>query len=106
MPGTGQKSSHIDKGTVISIGVAVMLATVVFLAGAIYTKVDRLDGLKIETRLSRIEAILENKKAASLPWQNLHKPIPQTDAKAGSEQGPHIDWQIWHGGTPARLIVR
>lgn len=103
--------AHIDKSTVISIGVAITMASVVFLAGAIYTKVDRLDSLKIESRLSRIEAILERSKAVAIPfhafqagccsmaWESINNAVPQHNAHDAGAERPNINL---HFGPPLR----
>lgn len=55
------KPIQLNQRTVISFGLFVTLAAGVFLSGATWEKVSRLDSIKIEERLAKIETLLSIK---------------------------------------------
>lgn len=52
------RSFSLNKDTLISFSLAIAIGGTMFIAGSIYEKISRLDGLGLERRVSRMEIIL------------------------------------------------
>lgn len=82
--------------TFIQLGVAVAIAGFVFLAGATYEKVNRLDNIKIEDSLSMIRADLALIKyrlgLRSVPTllPPFEQDVPDGHRTRASDEGPNV----------------